>query len=80
MRPLLDRDSPHDRRILEGLMEESFEKVWRLGGSITGEHGDGMIRAPYVERQYPRTYQVMQDVKAAFDPKGLLNPGVKVSR
>jgi FAD/FMN-containing dehydrogenase len=78
-RPLLDPASPSGRRTLEEMMEESFEAVWRMGGSMTGEHGDGMLRAPYVERQYPRSYPVMKQVKEAFDPKGLLNPGVKVS-
>ncbi|HZW84764.1 MAG TPA: FAD-binding oxidoreductase, partial [Nitrososphaerales archaeon] len=52
-RPLLDSSSPKDRRILDELMAECFEAVWKMGGSMTGEHGDGMLRAPYVARQYP---------------------------
>jgi len=79
MRPLLDPTSDSDVRILREIMEESFEAVWRMGGSITGEHGDGLLRAPYVERQYRRTYWIMKEVKKLFDPKNLLNPGVKVS-
>lgn len=78
-RPLLDPGSPRDRRLLEELMEDCFEAVWRMKGSMTGEHGDGMLRARFVERQYPKTYHVMKEVKRLFDPKGMLNPGVKVA-
>ncbi|MDA4124627.1 MAG: FAD-binding oxidoreductase [Thaumarchaeota archaeon] len=77
-RPLLDPDSSRERRILEEIMEESFEAVWKMGGSMTGEHGDGMLRAPYVQRQYPRTFPIMQEVRSLFDPKHMLNPGVKI--
>jgi glycolate oxidase len=64
--------------MLEEIMEESFEAVWKMGGSMTGEHGDGMLRAPYVARQYPKSYGVMKQIREAFDPKGMLNPGVKI--
>ncbi|MDV3293532.1 MAG: hypothetical protein LYZ70_04615, partial [Nitrososphaerales archaeon] len=79
MRPLLDPNSPADRRVLEGLMSECFEAVWKMGGSITGEHGDGMLRAPFVERQYRRTYALMKEVKRLYDPRGMMNPGVKIA-
>ena len=75
-RPILD---PTDTRTLEGLMDDCFEAVWKMGGSMTGEHGDGMLRARYVERQYPRTYWIMKELKEVYDPKRILNPGVKVS-
>ncbi len=77
-RPLLDPNSPAGRRTLDELMEECFEAVWKMGGSMTGEHGDGMLRAPYVKRQYPRTYEIMKEVRRVYDPKGILNPGVKI--
>jgi FAD/FMN-containing dehydrogenase len=77
-RPLLDPSLPSERRTLEEIMEESFEAVWKMGGSMTGEHGDGMLRARYVARQYPKSYGVMKQVREAFDPKGILNPGVKI--
>jgi FAD/FMN-containing dehydrogenase len=77
-RPLLDPSLPSERRMLEEIMEESFEAVWKMGGSMTGEHGDGMLRAPYVARQYPKSYGVMKQIREVFDPKGVLNPGVKI--
>ena len=78
MRPLLDLSKGSQRRALEEMMEACFEEVWKMGGSMTGEHGDGMLRAPFVGRQYKECYHVMKAVKEVYDPKGLLNPGVKV--
>jgi len=78
MRPLLDPRSSADRGILDELMQECFEAVLKMGGSITGEHGDGMLRAPFVELQYRRTFSIMKKIKELYDPKGLLNPGVKI--
>ena len=78
-RPFLDPSDPRDMATLRELMEDCFEAVWKMGGSMTGEHGDGMLRSEFVERQYPRTYWIMQELKELFDPKGALNPGVKVS-
>ena len=78
-RPLLDIAEGSGRATLEELMEECFEAVWRMGGTMTGEHGDGMLRAKYVERQYPKTYWIMREVKRLFDPTGALNPGVKIA-
>jgi FAD/FMN-containing dehydrogenase len=77
-RPLLDIAEPGGRRILDELMEECFEGVWKMGGSMTGEHGDGMLRAKFVERQYPKTFWMMREIKDLYDPKGILNPGVKL--
>ncbi len=78
MRPLLDPDSHEERKILDEIMEECFEAVWKMGGSITGEHGDGMLRAKYVERQYPKTHHLMKEIRSIYDPKKILNPGVKI--
>ena len=78
MRPLLDPDSPSQRRTLEDIMDECFDAVWRMRGTMSGEHGDGMLRARYVRRQYPETHELMKQVREAYDPKGLLNPGVKI--
>ncbi|MDA4121105.1 MAG: FAD-binding oxidoreductase [Thaumarchaeota archaeon] len=77
-RPLLDPSSTSDMKILDEIMEESFEAVWKMGGSMTGEHGDGMLRARFLSRQYPRTYHLMKEVKETYDPKGIMNPGVKI--
>ncbi len=49
-----------------------------LGGTLSGEHGDGRLRAPALESVFgPELFQLFRDVKAAFDPAGILNPGIK---
>jgi FAD/FMN-containing dehydrogenase len=78
-RPLLDISEPGGMSVLNGLMEDCFEAVWKMGGTMTGEHGDGMLRARFVERQYPKTYWIMKEIKQLFDPTGVLNPGVKIA-
>jgi len=80
VRPLLDLEEKKDRRLLDDLMRECFEAVWKMGGSITGEHGDGLLRAAYVKEQYPETYHLMTQIKQIYDPKWLMNPGVKLQR
>ena len=50
-----------------------------MQGTMTGEHGDGMLRARYVEKQYPETYWIMKEIKTLFDQTRILNPGVKIA-
>jgi glycolate dehydrogenase FAD-linked subunit len=53
-----------------------FERVVSLEGSISGEHGIGFAKAPYLGIELtPETITLMKRVKAAFDPEGILNPG-----
>ena len=53
-----------------------FEGVIALEGSISGEHGIGFAKAPYLSLELqPEVIALMQRVKAAFDPHGILNPG-----
>jgi FAD/FMN-containing dehydrogenase len=58
--------------------DELFELALRLGGTISGEHGVGVVKRPWLERQLgPRAYELHAAIKHAFDPKNLLNPGKK---
>jgi glycolate dehydrogenase FAD-linked subunit len=58
--------------------EELFAMAIRLGGSISGEHGIGWTKRGWLERQWgPRAVELHGELKHAFDPKGLLNPGKK---
>ncbi|MCY7412495.1 MAG: FAD-binding oxidoreductase [Salinibacterium sp.] len=55
--------------------EDMVELVLGAGGTLKAEHGTGRIMAPFVARQYGAVlYQIMLDIKAAFDPAGILNP------
>ena len=61
--------------------EELFALAVALGGSVSGEHGLGWVRRGALARQWPeRLLAVHDDIKRAFDPKGLLNPGKKAAR
>lgn len=58
--------------------EELFDLAVRLGGSISGEHGLGIVKGGHLQRQWtPAAFALHQSIKSAFDPKGLLNPGKK---
>lgn len=79
MQPFLDLAQVGDRQKAFRLMEDYYSLVISLGGSTSGEHGDGRLRAPYLERLYgPEAYTLFQKVKQIFDPYNTLNPGVKV--
>lgn len=55
---------------------EVFDRVTRLGGSITGEHGVGLVASPYLEDAIgSRNVALMKGIKEVFDPQGILNPG-----
>jgi Fe-S oxidoreductase len=61
---------------VRAIAEEITALVLEYGGALSGEHGDGRARSPFNEALYgPRLYDAFRQVKRAFDPKGLLNPG-----
>jgi len=70
-------DQPESLARYEAFTAEMVELVLSQGGTLKAEHGTGRIMAPFVRRQYgDELYEVMQEVKRLFDPRGLLNPGV----
>ncbi len=75
IRPFLDLANSDDVRTLETLAGELYEKVWLLHGTMSGEHGDGLSRTPFLARQYGPLVNVFRELKHVFDPHGLLNPG-----
>ncbi|MEO0529706.1 MAG: FAD-linked oxidase C-terminal domain-containing protein [Planctomycetota bacterium] len=75
LRPLLDLTTPADVRRLETLASDLYETVWLLGGTISGEHGDGLSRTPFTSRQHGPLVNVFRSVKNLLDPAGVLNPG-----
>lgn len=76
IRPYLDLGNPDEVRRMQKIATEVFELAWSLGGSISGEHADGLLRAAFIKRQYGDDYfQLLRHVKDLFDPTGLMNPG-----
>jgi len=75
IRPFLNLRDPVDRKKLSPLAKDAYELVWSLGGTISGEHGAGLIRSWALRKQYGPAYESMEQVKQFFDPAGILNPG-----
>jgi len=73
---MLDKNNPNEQENANILVKAIFERLLRMGGTITGEHGIGITKSPYLEMEIPRAgLELMGRIKKAFDPKGILNPG-----
>jgi FAD/FMN-containing dehydrogenase len=78
IQPLLDLHNLSDRQKAFKLMDEYYNLVLDLGGTITGEHNDGRLRAPYLKEMFGEDgYDILLEVKHIFDPYGFMNKGVK---
>jgi FAD/FMN-containing dehydrogenase/Fe-S oxidoreductase len=76
VRPYIDLGDPADRQKMLSMAEDVYTLAWSLGGTISGEHAVGLVRAGFVRRQYgDEYYEVLKNVKEIFDPAGLMNPG-----
>ena len=77
--PLLDLSKAETREMILELTPKVYELVCRYGGSITGEHNDGIIRTPYLERMFGKEIVALfEETKRIFDPENIFNPGKKV--
>jgi FAD/FMN-containing dehydrogenase/Fe-S oxidoreductase len=74
-RPYLDLHDPAEVDKMCAIAKETYQLVWSLGGTISGEHGEGLSRVAYIQQQYGPLYDLMRKVKTIFDPAGVLNPG-----
>jgi FAD/FMN-containing dehydrogenase/Fe-S oxidoreductase len=76
IRPYLNLRKAEDVLAMRQIAEEVFTLAWSLGGTISGEHGVGLVRAGFVRRQYGDAYyELLKGIKRLFDPKGIFNPG-----
>lgn len=77
--PLIDVRQPDWRERLERILIDVTHLVARLGGTLSGEHGDGRLRTPLLDRVWSgEALECFTAIKQAFDPTNLFNPGVKV--
>ena len=80
IRPLHDLRDPKEIALMEILQREVFAQVRAHGGSWSGEHGDGQIRGAFIpELAGPVLTAAFTEVKHAFDPRGIFNPGKKIA-
>jgi len=73
---LLDPDDPQQMKDAESCLDEVFSLVLRLNGTISGEHGVGIVKREFVGREIDEiTLGLMRQIKQQFDPNGILNMG-----
>ena len=76
VRPLVSLKDADGIATMVAISEEISDLVREFGGSLSGEHGDGIVRGVWTEKMFgPQIYQMFREVKAAFDPQGIMNPG-----
>ncbi|MBA2660841.1 MAG: FAD-binding protein, partial [Bradymonadaceae bacterium] len=79
LRPELNLKDVEDVKRFKGIAEDVADLVRRYRGAISGEHGDGRVRSPLLERFYGSdVMDLHREVKAAFDPQNIFNPGIIV--
>jgi FAD/FMN-containing dehydrogenase/Fe-S oxidoreductase len=75
-RPIVNLKSETDIQKMHDIAREVRDLLMELDGAMSGEHGDGLVRSEWIESMFgPEIYQALTEVKRAFDPKGLMNPG-----
>lgn len=76
IRPVLNLKDPHDLKRMRHIMEDVTDLVLHFGGSLSGEHGDGLVRSEWNRKMFgPVVYDAFRQIKRVFDPTNLLNPG-----
>ncbi len=78
---MIDLDDPAELERAEEAAHDLFALAAELGGSVSGEHGVGLVKGGQLARQWaPPAIALHEAIKRTFDPKGLLNPGKKLAR
>ncbi|MCC7105529.1 MAG: FAD-binding protein [Chloroflexi bacterium] len=71
-------DADEVKRVLE-VADAIHHLALEMGGTITGEHGIGIVRTPYMAEEHGEALEAMRQIKAALDPQGIMNPGKVLS-
>ena len=76
LRPILNLKQKADVVLFKKITDEVAALVKKYKGSMSGEHGDGIVRASYIPFMIgPKNYELLKTIKNIFDPNGILNPG-----
>jgi FAD/FMN-containing dehydrogenase/Fe-S oxidoreductase len=76
VRPVVNMKTTAGVRKFEAIANDVADLVLEFGGALSGEHGDGMVRGPFMEKMFgPVLYEAFRTIKRTFDPAGIFNPG-----
>jgi FAD/FMN-containing dehydrogenase/Fe-S oxidoreductase len=76
VRPVVNMKTEAGVRQFESIARASADLVLEFGGALSGEHGDGLVRSPFMEKMFgPVLYEAFRQIKRTFDPDGIFNPG-----
>lgn len=77
--PLMNLDDPKEKEKIIPVADKVYNLVISYGGTITAEHNDGIMRTPYLKKQFgEEVYHLFEEIKHIFDPLNIFNPGKKV--
>ena len=75
-RPIINLKSETDIEKMHDIARDVRDLLMELDGAMSGEHGDGLVRSEWIESMFgPQIYQALTEVKRAFDPNNIMNPG-----
>ncbi len=75
-RPVINLKSESDIKKMHSIASQVRDLLIELGGAMSGEHGDGHVRSEWIKSMFgPEIYQAFREIKQAFDPTGIMNPG-----
>ena len=76
VRPVVNMKTEAGVRKFEAIANEIADLVLEFGGALSGEHGDGLVRSPFMRKMFgPVLYEAFRTIKRTFDPDGIFNPG-----
>ena len=76
VRPVVNMKTEAGVRRFEAIANDVADLVLEFGGALSGEHGDGLVRSPFMEKMFgPELYDAFRTIKRTFDPHGIFNPG-----
>ncbi len=76
VRPVVNLKTEEGVRQFESIAQQVADLALEFGGALSGEHGDGLVRSPFMRQMFGTTlYEAFREIKRTFDPLGILNPG-----
>lgn len=77
--PFMNAHLAEDQKVIKNMIQSIYDVTLAVGGSISGEHNDGLTRTPYLKKMYgSHVYELFAETKKIFDPQNIFNPGKKV--